>query len=109
MEQWLYHSDSGNTNISLTDSFGIETPPPVTKFLSLPKYSLTAYGSAYQSGDKFQTSTFRCKIENHSISLFLRGVDEVSALWDITQIILVVVYRRFGVDYRSHLQESKLS
>ena len=34
--------------------------------------------------------------------------DEICALWDITQRIVVIPYRRFGTTYRSHLQGSRM-
>jgi hypothetical protein len=41
------------------------------------------------------------------ISGFRRDVDEICALMDITQRRMVILYRRFGTTYRSHLQGSK--
>ena len=80
MEQWYNPSDGGNTNINLTDPFGIEVTPPATKRLSLPIRRRIACGRTCQSGDKFQVSKFRCQNEKSANSLLLRSLDEVSAL-----------------------------
>jgi hypothetical protein len=37
------------------------------------------------------------------ISGFRRDIDETVIFWDITQRRVVIVYRRFGTTYRSHL------
>jgi hypothetical protein len=40
------------------------------------------------------------------ISGFRRDVDEICVFWGITQRRVVIVYRRFGTTYRSHLHGS---
>jgi len=38
------------------------------------------------------------------ISGFHRDVNEVCFIWEFTQHRLVILYRRFGENYRPHLQ-----
>jgi len=42
------------------------------------------------------------------IKRFSREVDENCALWNITQVIVVIPCRRFGTTYRSHHQGSRI-
>ena len=43
------------------------------------------------------------------ISGFRREIDEICSLfWEITQRVVVSLYRRFGTNYRSHLQGSRI-
>jgi hypothetical protein len=41
---------------------------------------------------------------NWVTSGFLHSVNQISFLWDVTQHVLVDMYRRFGTNYRFHLQ-----
>jgi hypothetical protein len=68
--------------------------------------------SSFESGDRF-SGKLVLRILNAIISNTLKSIIIITCkrvryalFWDITRRLIVIVYRRFGTTYRSHLQGS---